>query len=386
MQTSKLGEASDSNLPAHPCWDAVIAGAGPAGAITALVLARRGYRVLLLDSRTEARWKIGETLPPAGIALLRRLELADLLEADGHRKSYGNRSAWGGDDLVDADFIFDPAGYGWQLDRRSFETRLVECARQAGAHVLRGCELLEANPDSSSWMLTGHNASGAFVVRSTWVADATGRCSRLARHLGARRRILDTQVCVYAVFSSLKVAAGEDQDARTTIEAAPEGWWYTALMPSGYRTVAYLTDADLIRQSQWRSADWFLEAVARTKHLSKLLKRFGYTLNGAPRLTSAQSARLDRYVGSRWIALGDAAFCFDPLSSRGIFNAVYTGQAGGEVIANAISGDPLAVVKYAESLENIWHVYVHQRWHYYRSETRWRTRSFWSRRIAAFVP
>ena len=62
--------------------DVLIAGAGPAGALTAILLARAGCRVRLLDRSTFPRHKLcGDTLNPGAIDILRRHGLAAPIEA-----------------------------------------------------------------------------------------------------------------------------------------------------------------------------------------------------------------------------------------------------------------------------------------------------------------
>src|SRR5579862_7588840 len=66
--------------------DVLIVGAGPAGAVAATLLARAGARVRLLDRADFPRDKLcGDTVNPGALALLRRLGMADALDASGLR-------------------------------------------------------------------------------------------------------------------------------------------------------------------------------------------------------------------------------------------------------------------------------------------------------------
>jgi len=96
---------------------ALIIGGGPAGSAAALTLALAGASVLVIDRSADGGKKVGESLPPSGGLLLRDMGLWDRFFSCGHLPSYGNRSAWGSPDLDNYDFIFEPSGVGWHLDR-----------------------------------------------------------------------------------------------------------------------------------------------------------------------------------------------------------------------------------------------------------------------------
>jgi 2-polyprenyl-6-methoxyphenol hydroxylase-like FAD-dependent oxidoreductase len=361
----------------EPRFAAVIAGGGPAGAAAALVLARGGRRVLLVDDRPRGAFRIGESLAPAVHPLLRDLGVLDGFLGDGHLPSHGNLSSWGAPGLHASDFIFDPHGHGWHLDRARFDAGLRDAARDAGAVVREDARVAAVEREGEGWRVTLRTDGGDEAVVCDALVDATGRAAFVARQQGAARVHGDALV---AFFARYRAAVEGDRDARTMIESTPHGWWYTALIP-GERVVAWLTDADLVDRAALLTVDGFTAAVARTTHVSAALAKHGYAMTGRPRGTDAGSARLDCFVGDGWLAVGDAALAFDPLSSQGILTALYTGLRGGQALDARLGGDAGALPAYAARLEEIHRAYVQNRTTFYGFERRWPDHPFWRRRI-----
>lgn len=365
-------------------FHAVVAGGGPAGAAAALVLARGGRRVLLVDDRPRAAFRIGEALAPAALPLLRDLGVLGRVLEGGHLPRHGNLSSWGSPGLHASDFIFDPNGHGFGLDRARFDAALRDAAEEAGAELLAGARVAGAERDGEGgWRVALRTPEGAgHAVSCGWLVDATGRSAALARQHGAARVHADGLVAFYARF-----AAGRegDRDARTLIESAPGGWWYTALVPGGERVVAWLTDADLADRAALLTEEGFAAMVARSRHVSAVLRAHGYTIASRPRGADAGSSRLDCFAGDGWIAAGDSALAFDPLSSQGILTALYTGMRAGQALHAHLSGDAGALPAYAGRLEEIHRAYEENRAVFYGFEARWADLPFWSRRAPAAV-
>jgi flavin-dependent dehydrogenase len=367
--------------------DVAIFGAGPAGSATALSLRQRDVSAIVLEAQPTPGWRIGETLPPAARPLLQTLGVLAAFESEGHLPSYGNLSAWGSEELASTDFIFNPHGNGWQLDRKRFDALLANAARDEGAHLWYGCRLRQPLRDAGGrWEFEVQTCEGVQSLRARWLVDATGRRAACARRLGARRATVDALVGVYALATPSGAASPPDHDARTLVEAAPDGWWYTAVVPGGLRTVVWLSDADLLRQQHLRTAEGFRAQANATRHVVRVLKRHGYEFVGPPRCTPACSGCLDPCTGPGWLAVGDAAISLDPLSSQGLINAVSTGWGGGQAVADLLAGAGVGLRGYVAEIETTWDDYLRNRATYYGAEGRWRHRPFWRRRNVLSSP
>jgi flavin-dependent dehydrogenase len=332
--------------------DVAIYGAGPAGCALALELAHLGRTVVMVtrDDAESAR-TFGECLPPTANPVLSRLQLPPP-NPEHHLPSFGNESSWGREDVRSNDFIFNPYGAGWHLDRARFDASLREAVQAMGIPIL-------AEP---------HNAR--------WIADCTGRGSAVARKMGARLQGADRLVAFAAMARSQEVG---DVDSATLTESVAGGWWYTARLTDRRRVVAFHTDGDLPACQAARHRDGFHELLEQTQHIR--IRMSGYVIpEGFPVPLVAGGRWLDKAFGDGWIAVGDAAQCYDPLSSQGLVKALESAVRAAFALHAALDGDFRHLRRYQTMLELQRLRYERLRSQYYGFEQRWPDSLYWRRR------
>jgi len=374
------------NVPEHV--DVAVIGGGPAGCAVALLLAKAGCTVTIIESGDNKGWKIGEGLPPSSRHVLQQLGIWESFVADGHLPSYGNCSSWGSRDLVDQSFIFNPYGHGWHLDRRRFDNLLARAAKEAGAARLCGTKVDACTRLSGIWrlelvskcdVLGSAESASTRNVRSSldaeFVVDATGRAGWFARHQGARPIRYDDLVGLIALLDS----PGEipDTDTSTLIEAVEAGWWYSALLADGRLVVAFFSDGDLGWARRALSIDGWRDLLNRTAHIQARIDSHNYFVEAGPRIVSASTCHLSQVAADSWLAVGDAAASYDPLSSQGIQTALEMAVLAASAILQTKAG---AMRQYVQAVTRTFSEYLANRWFYYAKEQRWPDSPFWKRR------
>jgi flavin-dependent dehydrogenase len=337
-------------------YDIAIIGGGPAGSAAALTLLRYSkLRPVVIERSHYDTWRVGETLSPGVFPLLSYLGAEHVLADHGQRRAYATAASWGTPDVVSRDFLFTGNGDAWHLDRMRFDRSLAELVTARGGTVL-----------------TGHSALPPDLT-ARFVIDASGRHATYARSRGARAIADDHLTGLVSIFEG-----GHDSQTATLVEAVEEGWWYSARLPENKTVVAFMTDADVIRANHLHEPEAWLEALGATNK-TRLRIVDAHLVNG-PVVCPAHSQILDPVFGDNWLAAGEAAAGFDPLSSMGIGYAITSGIQAARVAASTLSGRTEHAALYAADVNRHYRAYLEKRQAYYAMEKRWPDSLFWARR------
>jgi flavin-dependent dehydrogenase len=320
-------------------YDAIIVGARVAGSATALSLARRGYRVLLVDKATFPSDTISSHLvKPRAIAYLDRWGLRPALveqETDfrtafsftceglavrGHatgealRRTLAREHGW-----EDLDDVAD-GPIEWACIRRSvLDTILVDAAAAAGAEVRQALPVTGLLRDDDGRVVGVRGGDrGDVEARAKIVIGADGRRSRIAREAGARvlRESLDCGYAYYAYYDDVDLRGldiGVHLRGRLGLGYCPTNHGQAMISVWGPRAWTADFRGDLEANFD-RSVRWcYPELGARMARGRRASRYFGM-LDQANRLLEAS--------GPGWALVGDAGYHLDQCTAIGITHAL----------------------------------------------------------------
>ena len=357
-------------------FDVAIVGGGPAGCAAGLSLRSHasGLSAVLCEASAYDGPRIGETLPPPARRILEHLGVWESFRRQGHREVHGTAAAWGSAVLWEHDFLFTTQGAGWHLDRTAFDAMLAKEAEQRGVVLRRRTRVRGVEKNEGGWRL---RLTGGGFLSARFLVDATGASASLARRCGTRFESSDRLTAFVRLFEET-----EERDPRSSVEAFSDGWWYTAGLPGGLRIAACLTDADLARGLRLGDPSGWLRLLGEADRVSALLQ--GARPQGPVTIRAAQSRLLAPAAGLGWLAVGDAASLFDPLSAQGILKGLRAGIFASYAIADLLEkGDENGLARYDRFVRDEHASYLRVREKYYAEEQRWPESVFWNRRAVA---
>ncbi|MBO3697351.1 NAD(P)/FAD-dependent oxidoreductase [Roseivirga sp. E12] len=360
-------------------YNVSIIGGGPAGVATAIMLAARGVSHCIIEAQPEPTAKAGEALPPSARPLFRQLGIEDLLQHTSHSPYYGNMSCWGSNEFVQEEFIHHLHGHGYLLNRQHFESQLQSLMQKQATKFYSAYRLQHVEPANPGIKIEIANGVCSKSITSDFVVDATGRKASVCRRLGIEKEVYDDQFAL-----SFRVKLKEPMARQIYIEAIDTGWWYAAPFGDKEMTLMFFTAKDLL-PTKPNTVEFLQEAHHNTQHMPKSLD-LSQVETSMVKVMPAGTSSLQVPYGENWLAVGDAAYAYDPISSYGITSALASGYYAGHALSDHLAGQRDALVTYRYIMEKAFQGYLEKLFHQYDSEKRWSDGSYWKNRFPKIQP
>jgi flavin-dependent dehydrogenase len=169
--------------------------------------------------------------------------------------------------------------------------------------------------------------------------------------------------------------------SRTLVETAADGWWYATGLPGGNVLAAFQTDSGTARRLRHDPVEWLLRLRATQIVAASCM------FDPAPQIVlsicDAGARHLEARFGASWLAIGDAAAAYDPVTSHGLYAAINDGIDGAAAVSQALTGSNRAVADFDDRRVARHRFVERQRLAAYARETRWPDAPFWASRRSA---
>ena len=314
-------------------YDAIVVGARCAGSPTAMLLARKGYNVLVVDRATFPSDTMStHIVHPPGVAALREWGLLERLTATGcppidtYAFDFGPFSIFGGPGTADSPISYCPR-------RTVLDKLLVDGASEAGAEVREGFTVEDVVVEEGRVTgVRGHAKGGKTVTeQANVVIGADGRSSLVARTVRPEQYNEKPQIlCGYYSYWS-----GLPMDGRFEVFIRPDRGWGVApthddltLVVAGWPFAEFDANKRDIEGNYLRMFD--------------LAPEFADRIRGAKRETRLLGTAVPNYFrrpfGPGWALVGDAGYNKDFITAQGISDAFRDAELCATALDEAFSG------------------------------------------------
>ena len=315
----------------------VIVGAGPAGTILALLLARSGLPVTLLEAHLDFDREFrGDTIHPSVLGILGQLGLVDHLLELRHSKVRHVTVQTAAGAFTPIDFRGIPARYPYiaLLPQTEFLRFITdEAARYPGFRLEMGARVQElVEEDGIAKGVRIRTGEGDRDLRAPLIVAADGRFSTVRRLAGMEA--IATAPPMDVLWFRLPKVPGDPED-EGGLGRIGQGHILILLDRWDYWQVGYVIPKDGYRQIRESGIETFRQAVA------VLAPEFTDRLNTITEwqdisFLSVTSDRLPRWYRPGLLFIGDAAHTMSPMGGVGINYAIQDAVEAANVLAAAL--------------------------------------------------
>jgi len=328
-------------------YDVIIVGGGPAGATMGSYLSKAGIKNLILEGHNQPRPHVGESLVLSTMRVFAEIGFLDTMERSGFVKKYG--AAWrdfSGKEQALHFAEFRQEGidrdHTYHVDRGKFDLLLLKHAQSLGSEVHQGVQVKRVNfVDGRAVGVRAKFAGQEIDIPSRVVVDASGRQTLLGRQLNLKQNdTIFNQYAVHAWFDN--VERGDDPKTADYIHIyflpVKRGWAWQIPITDRITSVGVVAEREVFQQFKSESERYFDTYVQSNTGLARAMAN-AVRINEF-KTEGDYSYNLDKFCGSGFLMIGDAARFVDPIFSSGVSVAMYSARYGAETILAALeSGD-----------------------------------------------
>ena len=337
-------------------FDVIIVGAGITGALGATILAKLGYKVLLLERNKHPRFALGESATPLttyyfekfakqfGIPELEELSSYDRMSANttlncGPKELFyymphtldikPNKTQ-----LANEEIVVQTRTVDLQYDRAQLDEYVTSLSVKYGASYIDEINVGSVHFNNSGVEVSATKNNEAQVFKGRFIIDSTGHQSLLAKQMDLRTPAenLDTPLntrCIFTHFTGVKdlesiLGDGENFNDSMSVHRRrgtqhhffDGGWYWFIPFDNGVTSVGLSLDNELYPINELSAEDEFKLFTERLPVVHELLAG---AKNIAPYVKTGRLQFFShKFVGARWALMPAAVMGMDAWQSTGL--------------------------------------------------------------------
>jgi flavin-dependent dehydrogenase len=323
--------------------DVLIIGAGPAGSMSAALLASKGYEVLVLEKQRFPRFSIGESLLANSAELLQDAGMLDAVMACGFQ--YKNGAAFVHNERY-SEFNFadkSSAGYPFtfQVPRAQFDQVLAEEAARRGARLQFEVEISAIDVSGERPIVTSKSGDELSTHRPRFVLDASGFGRTLPRLLELDRPSDFPERAALFVHVKDNIVSGAFDRQKIRVGVHPtdtDVWSWLIPFSNGHASLGVVASREHHAKFKGSTEERLWQLVAEEPLLHTLLEH-AHTVRPVGEIVG-YAAKVSRLHGPGFALLGNAAEFLDPVFSSGVTIAMKSASLAAALLDRQFRGEP----------------------------------------------
>lgn len=328
-------------------YDVVIVGAGPAGTVSAALLAKRGFNVCVLEKQHFPRFVIGESLLPYAMDILDEAGLLKPVQAAGLGFQYKNGFAFSWGRRYSSFSFLDKFSAGhttaFNVPRAQFDKLLIDEAVKQGVVARFGESLKTFDNNGDTVLLTVERDNGdVYNMEARFVLDASGFYRALPRLMGWELPPDAVMRQVHFTHIDDRITSDKFDRNKNLVCIHPEHrdiWVWLIPFSNGRSSIGVVGEEHYFRHLS--SAQILKKTVSEVPFLAEVLVDAkwdnGFPFNYLPGYTTKSKG----LYGRHFALLGASGEFLDPVFSSGVTIAVQSAKLAAECVGRQLRGKPV---------------------------------------------
>lgn len=319
--------------------DVTIIGAGPAGIISAGILHKNGYNVVVIEKQKFPRFVIGESLLPRCMDHITEAGLMDAAETAGFQQKFGaiffreDRSC----DFDFSDQHTEGWKWTWQVPRADFDKVLADAAESNGVKIKYETSVDDVQISDDEVLTKVSSAEGEEEIISKYIIDGSGYGRVLPRLFDLSKP--SNFPARQAFFTHIKEddrPDGPESNRISIISLSDDIWIWNIPFSNGTTSVGFVGEPGFFEAVAGTEEERFWKMLEKSPQLMDRYR--DCTFNFEPKTIAGYSVGVKQLYGKRYALTGNSTEFLDPVFSSGVTFAMESGALAAKLMIKEMKG------------------------------------------------